>query len=280
MSPDKYDRDNRLSHSSEPGEKINVEIKHTNQIEQIIAQARSVLTSVISTMIVGIFGPVMIAAGKLKQPRSNRIASWIHQHTWSIPTLKLANIKLQVEGLENIQNNSAHIIASNHQGLLDNLAIPAALAQKALGMSFIAKKQLLKIPIFGKAIEALGVPAIDKGNSEEAKKSLNETTKIIRENELNVIWYPEGTRTEDGTLGKFKKGFAYMAISSGAPVIPTCITGSFECMPKGSKLAKPGTITVKFGEPIDTSDMSIDNKKDIDDLVKMTEQKIIEMRNQ
>jgi len=244
------------------------------QIAKIVELARSVIASTVSSLIVFNFGYLMIAAGKLEQPKRNQIASWLQQHLWSIPTLKMMDIDLRVKGLENLKKDSAHILASNHQGILDGLAIPAALAQKSLGMCFIAKRQLLDIPIFGKAVESLGVPTIDRGNTAEAKESLERITDEISRNNLNVIWFPEGTRSEDGNLGPFKKGFAYMAIQSGAPVVPVCIKGSHESMPKGSLLAKPGVISVTFGEPIDTTGMSVSNKDDINGLVQKTEEEI------
>lgn len=248
-----------------------------NRVKELIVNTRSLLATVASGLIVLCFGPAMIAAGRLKQPRSNRIASWIHQHTWSIPTLKMANIELKVIGLENLDSGSAQILASNHQGMLDNLAIPAALARESMGMSFVAKRELLKIPIFGKAIESLGVPTIDRSDPEKAKLTLAAVLKMIRDG-LNVVVYIEGKRTEDGSMRKVvKKGFAYMAIGAGAPVVPVCVTGSFECMPKGKKLPRPGVITVEFGKPIATADMSLDCKKDIDDLVELTRKRILEM---
>lgn len=233
--------------------------------------SRVIPATAASALTVATFGPVMIAAGKLlNQPLSNRVTSWIQQHTWSIPTLKMIGVDLEIDGLENI-SKGGQIIASNHQGLLDNLALPAALAKRNVGMSFVFKKELSKIPIFGAAIESLGVPGIDRKKTSEAKNTLSDVGKRIKEHKLNVIWYPEGTRSLDGNIKPFKKGFAYMAVDSGQPIVPTCIKGSLDLMKKGDYFPRPGIIQVQFGEPIDSSEMNID------ELTSLTEEKVKEM---
>lgn len=242
---------------------------------------RSAIASAVGAMLIAVDGPIMIGAGKfLDTKRANRVGSWVVQNAWAIPMLKTANIKLDVEGLEHLQKDRAQIIVSNHEGFLDHLVIPAALARKGIGMSFVAKRKFLKYPLLGRAIESLGVPTMDTANAKESLKILKSATQTVKDSNINVVWFPEGTRTKDGSLGEFMNGFAYMAINSGSPVVPVCLKGSYECMPKGSMLSKPGTILVRFGAPIETDGLSSKKRGDVSSLVENTRQVIGEMKEQ
>jgi 1-acyl-sn-glycerol-3-phosphate acyltransferase len=242
---------------------------------------RSAVASAVGAMLIALDGPIMIGAGKyLDQKKANRIGSWLVQNAWAIPVLKMANIRLDIEGLSHLQKDRAQIIVSNHEGFLDHLAIPAALAQKGIGMSFVAKRKFLKYPLLGRAIESLGVPTIDPENVKESMRILKSATQTVKENNINVVWFPEGTRSKDGSLGEFMNGFAYMAINSGSSVVPVCLKGSYECMPKGSMLSKPGTISVQFGAPIETTGMSSKKRENISSLVENTRRIIAEMKGE
>ena len=99
--------------------------------------------------------------------------------------------------------NQSYILVSNHQSHAD---IPVLVVHMPLHMSIIAKKELFKIPFFGQGMRAIGIIEIDRSNRTKAVASLKKAEQIIRDEKLSILAFPEGTRSDNGTLLPFKKG--------------------------------------------------------------------------
>jgi 1-acyl-sn-glycerol-3-phosphate acyltransferase len=117
-------------------------------------------------------------------------------------------------------------------------------------LHFIAKKELKYTPVVGWVIAALGMIFIDRKNSEKAKQSLAKAAELIR-NGKNVISFPEGTRTKDGEMRRFKRGLFSIALEAGVDVVPVAVSGAREVMPSGSFKMRPGPIHIAYGQPMD-----------------------------
>ena len=120
------------------------------------------------------------------------------------------------------------IFMANHQSDFDILIVLAHIPGQ---FRWIAKKELFKIPIFGKAMRNAGYIEIDRQNHEKALKSLDEAAQKIREGK-SVVTFPEGTRSRDGKIRPFKQGMFHLAIRAGVPIVPISIIGAREIMPK------------------------------------------------
>jgi 1-acyl-sn-glycerol-3-phosphate acyltransferase len=175
---------------------------------------------------------------------------------WARMLLWLTSTRVDVIGRENVRIGKPHIFMANHQSDFDILIVLAHIPGQ---FRWIAKKELFKIPIFGKAMRNAGYIEIDRQNHEKALKSLDEAARKIREGK-SVVTFPEGTRSKDGTVRPFKQGMFHLAIESGVPIIPISIIGANEIMPKRSLNVKPGRITMVIDRPVDVSAYTVETR--------------------
>ena len=167
---------------------------------------------------------------------------------WGRSILVVSRIKVTVEGLANIDTERPYIYMPNHQS---NFDIPVLLGHLTVQFRWLAKVELFKIPIFGRAMRKAGYISIDRNNRESAFRSLEAAAAKIK-NGVSVLIFPEGTRSRDGTIRPFKKGGFVMAIESGVPIVPVVINGTRAIMTKGKFRVNPGQIHMRIFEPIDT----------------------------
>ncbi len=163
-------------------------------------------------------------------------------------TVKLALscwYSLSFEGVENIPQDHAVIFASNHRSYVDPvvLTIPVKLP-----MTYMAKEELFKKKLFGALISSVGAFPVSRNSGDFS--IIDKAAGIISSGK-NLIIFPEGTRSRDGTLGKGKSGVALIAAKSGADVVPCAVIF------QGEKLKFRSKIVVKYGEVIPSSEISL-----------------------
>jgi len=100
---------------------------------------------------------------------------------------------------------------------------------------------------------------VDRGNRERALRSLRRAATRIRSG-TNVIIFPEGTRSDSGTLGAFKSGGFHLAIESGVPIVPVSVSGSRRITPKRSLRIESGRVRIRYGTPIPTQGLDIERR--------------------
>ena len=144
----------------------------------------------------------------------------------------------------------------NHQSAFDIFTLLAFLP---VDFKFILKQELMKIPLFGWAMNKAGYIAIDRGDPRKAIQSMNQAAEKIKKG-ASVLIFPEGTRSEDGHLQSFKKGGFHLAIKSGCDIVPLAICNSYLIVPKGSLKINRGGFKISIGKPISPAGYS---KKDI-----------------
>jgi 1-acyl-sn-glycerol-3-phosphate acyltransferase len=135
---------------------------------------------------------------------------------------------------------------SNHESHIDPPLLMGAIPVPAV---YIAKREIKWMPFVGWAAWAAGVIFIDRSNAERATQSLEGAAHQIRAGK-SVVIFPEGTRTRDGRIGKFKKGGFSLAMKAGVPVIPIATMGGWEILPKGAKRFNSGIMHVIFGSAV------------------------------
>ena len=162
---------------------------------------------------------------------------------WIVRTgVKLARIRVQITGREHILAQPS-IFMANH---VSNLDPPIILPLLPFRTAFFIKRSLLKIPVVGVGMRLAGFIPVDRdGRLESARDSVQAANKVLASG-VNISTFPEGTRSRDGRLLPFKKGPFYLAMESGAPIIPISIWGSEHMMTKGSLRIKPGTAHLTF----------------------------------
>lgn len=180
--------------------------------------------------------------------------------TWARKLLKAAGATVEVKGLEHFDPDAPHIIIANHQSWFDVFAMAGYLPTR---FRFVAKAELSKIPIFGPAWVACGHVSIDRKDRARAFESIAEAGRRVKDENLNIVLFPEGTRSADGRLQPFKKGAFVLAIQSGVPVVPLAVMGSREVMPKGKWRLRPGHIELRLGTPIPVEGLELDDRNQL-----------------
>ncbi|MDI6726188.1 MAG: lysophospholipid acyltransferase family protein [Smithellaceae bacterium] len=188
---------------------------------------------------------------------------------WAKILLLISSTRVTVIGGHNVLSKQPQVFMCNHQSDFDILV---AMAHIPGQFRWLAKKELFRIPIFGPAMRGVGYIEIDRQDHQKAMKSLDEAAEKIRDGK-SVMTFPEGTRSRDGQVKPFKPGTFYLAIKSGAPIVPVTIVGTAEIMPRRSLKVRPGRVTLIIDPPIDVSEYTIETR---DQLIKRVRDIIME----
>lgn len=187
-------------------------------------------------------------------------APWARDHCsrasafWGRSMVYMAGVRVRMEGADREKLDRPLIVVANHVSWYDVFVLAGFFPGKS---RFVAKDELRRIPLFGAAWETCGHIRVNRGDRAEAVRSLNEAGDRIHRERLNVIVFPEGTRSPDGQLLPFKKGAFVLALQTGVPILPVGISGSRDVMAKGSFRIRPGEIRVRVGEPISVDGMTV-----------------------
>jgi 1-acyl-sn-glycerol-3-phosphate acyltransferase len=159
----------------------------------------------------------------------------------------LCGMRLTVKGAENIPKEGVFMLVSNHQSIIDIAMLMFAIPRK---FAFVAKKELGKIPLLGWDLRMQGHVLIDRDNARQALREMESLKKKMINGEKSLLFFPEGTRTLDGSIGEFKKGPYKLAVQTGVKLIPIRIDGTMDILHKKSLVMKPGKVRLVIGEPI------------------------------
>ncbi|HJR60619.1 MAG TPA: lysophospholipid acyltransferase family protein [Vicinamibacterales bacterium] len=173
--------------------------------------------------------------------------------------LFLSGVKLRVEGLEHLQRQRAAVYAVNHTSNLEPPILFEALHPIFPRLRVLYKAELRKLPILVRAWDLAGFVPLERGNRDQSLPAIDRASQALREGHSFLI-FPEGTRSHSGRLLPFKKGGFIMAIKGQAPIVPVAITGAREAMRKGSFVIQPVTVRVRFGEPVETAGMTLEDR--------------------
>jgi 1-acyl-sn-glycerol-3-phosphate acyltransferase len=177
--------------------------------------------------------------------------------------LWLAGVRLEIHGLDQIPSDRPVVFMANHQSNFDPPALLAVLPPVLV----LAKKEFFRVPILGRAMVACGFIPVDRRNREQALEALEKGVQALKAGKSFLV-YPEGTRSHDGRLQRFKKGVFVMAIKAGAPIVPISVSGSNKIMPKGKFVIRPGRVRTTFHQPVATEGSAMEDRQLIIDRVR------------
>jgi len=168
-----------------------------------------------------------------------------------VPPLAKLYWRPRIEGLENLPSTGPVIVASNHRSFADSMVIPIVTPRQVV---FLAKEDYftgtgVKGALQRAWFEGMGMVPVDRDDTKAALASLDIALDVLRQGKAFGI-YPEGTRSRDGRLYRGRTGVAYLALTSGAPVVPVGLTGTEHLQPVGSTLPRLAKVTVRFGAPL------------------------------
>lgn len=170
----------------------------------------------------------------------------LEHYVWSPFVCAVALVRVKSSGLENLDRKGKYIYVANHASLFDIAAMCRACP---VALFYIAKIELKKIPIMGHYMTVSGMIFIDRKNKESSMESMRRAGESIKSGR-NVISFPEGTRSKDGTIGIFKRGSFLIAKENNIGIVPVTIKGTEKITPNGTFSLNSGTVKVHFNEII------------------------------
>lgn len=180
---------------------------------------------------------------------------YLARRCWAPGLLWICSSPPTFVGVEKIDWSKPHVLVANHQGNGDVgllfMAVPKPLR-------FLAKRSVAWIPFIGWSMRLARFPFIDRDDPRRGQRSIDEVAARIQREGINVVVFPEGTRSPEGTiLLPFKKGAFILAIKAQVPILPIAIEGSGAAWPRGSLRIHPQPLKVTVGDPIPTVGMTL-----------------------
>lgn len=200
---------------------------------------------VAGSLLIFIATPALIVLGIInKRMWLFPLAHW-GARTW----LKACGASVKVTGLDNVDPTRSYVFASNHRSYLDTATLFFYVGQK---MGLVAKRELLKVPVFGQGMSFVNIIAIDRSNPERALRSMEKARQVMADGYSFGIFI-EGTRAMPGELLPFKKGAFHLAFQTNSPVIPVAIKNTDWMMGKRTGVAYAGEIEMVLLPAIETA---------------------------
>lgn len=193
-------------------------------------------------ILVLLFLLVIFAPLRLREPIL-RLGKWA---IWLAPGI--LGITIRTEGREKIHRRTPYVFMSNHLSFLDGPLLFLAIPQS---IRVILKKEVFRIPVVGQGMRFVGfVPVDRRGGGHGGKKSIDQAARLMRDRRYSYLIFPEGTRTRDGATQAFRRGGFFLALESGAAIVPVTIRGTYELMPRGTIFPRRGIVDVLFHAPV------------------------------
>lgn len=175
---------------------------------------------------------------------------------WSWLTCYLALCPVSVRGREYLNKNQSYVFVANHQGAFDIFLIYGFLCTH---IKWVMKKGIARIPFVGAACRAAGFIFVDNSTPKTAARTIENVEKKLK-NGISVIVFPEGSRTYDGKMIRFKKGAFQIATDLHLPIIPITLNGPYDVLPIGSLNVHPHRMEMVIHPPVSTADVDDSHK--------------------
>ena len=225
---------------------------HNLAVESLLAFVRTTAVLIFLFLYALLAGPVLL----LHRVLTGSLGFLYRGCIWgAVMSLRIAGVRLRVEGREHIPRTTCLFIA-NHVSNLDPPAVVCALPCHA---ALIAKAAVFRIPIFGTALRLGKFIPIDRSNRESALAGVAQAKRNLRDG-MSYLVFAEGTRSPDGRMRKFKKGTFALAIETGVFVVPVSVIGTHRLMPRGALLVRAGEVRIIFHPPIDPAGFTLPHR--------------------
>ncbi|MEE9279949.1 MAG: lysophospholipid acyltransferase family protein [Myxococcota bacterium] len=179
--------------------------------------------------------------------------------------LRIGGTRLEVAGEEVARG--AYIVVSNHESMWDAPCVVAGLPE--LILRFVAKREVMRIPVFGQALRLTGNVSVTRsktaGDVDRLRQGMGE-----RAPEVSMLFFAEGTRSRDGALQPFKMGAFATALASGLPILPVALAGTYAIWPKGSLRLRRARVVMVIGQPVPLGDLGLEDRAGLRDKVHHT----------
>lgn len=190
----------------------------------------------------------------LVAPFSPRLANlyvgvpWGRILTWLVP------LRVEVEGMEQIDPERSYVVVANHQSQFD---IPVIYGWIGLDLRWVAKAELGRIPFMAAGCRAIGHVFIDRSDPDRASQAIGRAVSRLRQG-TGLMFFAEGTRSRSGALMPFKKGAFRVAVEQKLPVLPVTAIGTRDALPAGSLSIRPARVRLVIHAPLETAGLEAD----------------------
>ncbi len=172
------------------------------------------------------------------------------QARWAQAQLQAVRAQVHVSGAGHVQPRRPYVIIANHVSNFDPLVLFASVPT---GMTYVAKMELLRVPVFGAIIRRTGAVFVDRGDTHKAVAAMQVAADRVRAGQ-SVLVFAEGTRSRDRQLQPFKKGGFLLAQQAGVDILPVVLRGTADLLPYGARVPKSnGRVHVTILPPIPTA---------------------------
>ena len=196
-------------------------------------------------------------------------------YLWAHSVLRTSGVRTECRGLEHLPAGN-FVLCVNHQSNFDALVLFRHIRRH---MRYVAKAQLLKVPLLGPALRRAGNIFVDRTGGSGDRTKLLEAAAAVRDR-VSIVFFAEGTRSDDGILRPFKKGAAAMAIEAGVPLVPAAIAGTHRILEKGSAIIRPRPSALIIGEPLFTVGLTQDDRDALTQKAHAAVTQLLEQGNQ
>lgn len=214
-------------------------------------------------MYVYMFGYMLLYYGTLRRGEKAKAAGDMetvrqivdyHIPRWCRGLLKMAGVRMTVEGREHIPASGPVVFVGNHRSYFD---IPILLVALDRPHGILAKEELANIPLLSRWMNLLGCVYVKRDDVRGSLQALKDAASVVKEGDSFTI-FPEGTRYkgEEGGAGEFKAGAFRIAIKAKAPVVPVAISGARAIYEGHGNIVRPGNVRVTILPAIRTADMT------------------------
>jgi 1-acyl-sn-glycerol-3-phosphate acyltransferase len=221
-----------------------------------VAAVRSGAAFLVVTLYILLLGPPVLLLGMVA-PVENLV--YILAHGGMAAGLALAGIRIRVVGKLHILPGQSVIFCANHESNVDPPVLLQVLHPR---LHALYKAELRRVPILGRALDHARFIPVDRMNRDEAVRWLDQGAGLLASGR-SFLFFPEGTRSDTGSLLPFKKGGFMMAIKAQVPIVPVAILGGRAAMRRGTWIICPVTITVRVGQPVATAGRGTDDRQSI-----------------
>jgi 1-acyl-sn-glycerol-3-phosphate acyltransferase len=181
---------------------------------------------------------------------------------WSKLTCCLALCPVSIRGKENLFKKQSYVFVSNHQSAFDIFLIYGYLG---VPIKWMMKVGLLKIPLVGAACRSAGFIFVDNSTPQAAKRSIAEAKRRLKDG-ASLVAFPEGSRSKNGKIGRFRKGAFQVAIEQHLPIVPVTLNGPFKVMPRGTINIFPYRMEMVIHPPVFVDELTLTGMKDLQHL--------------
>ena len=222
----------------------------------VLYAIRSAIAYVLIILYILIVGPIgLFVGGVLRWKRG----MYVLGHGGVGAALALTGIRYRVAGREQMPPDTAVVFCSNHESNVDPAVLFRALHPR---LHILYKAELRNVPLMKTVLDVGGYVPVDRRDRERAMHSLAQGAASLRAGNSFLI-FPEGTRSRTGALLPFKKGGFIMAIQAQAPIVPVAIMGGRNAMRKGSAFVRPVRVSVRIGQPVPTTGLTVDDRDEL-----------------